>query len=78
MNAPDFLAMIVKFFPWGFIKLAVVILLSLYTVFAAVIVRQENLMSRMVEIPFFPILRIVALAHLIFSVAILFLALILL
>lgn len=69
----DFL---LSFFPWGYVKLAVLLLVFLYIIFAAVIVRQETLMSRVVYIPSFPILRFVVLAHFFASIALFFLTLI--
>jgi len=50
----------------------------MYIIFAAIIVRQEQLMAKVVEIPFSPILRIIAISHLIASFVVFFLALTLL
>ena len=61
-----------------FIKIILLILIAFYILFAAVIVRQEELMSRVVEIPFSPLLRIVAIIHFVASLAIFVLALLLL
>lgn len=74
----DFLNIFLDFFPWGFVKIAILILIGLYVIFAAVIVRQEQLMSKVVEIPTSPVLRLVAILHLLASVAVFFLALVLL
>jgi len=74
----DVLNVVLAFFPWGFTKLAILILVLIYIVFSAVIVRQEQLMSKVVEIPFSPILRVAALAHLFASIGAFGLALILL
>ncbi len=75
----DIVGIITSFFPWGFIKLGVLILIIFYAVFAAVIVRQETLMSRVVGIPpLSPVLKVVAVAHFFVSILVFFLALILL
>lgn len=78
MGQTDFLSIILAFFPWGFVKLAVLILIFLYSIFAFVIVRQEMLMSKVVEVPFFPILRLIAVSHLVVSFVVFVLALVLL
>ena len=49
-----------------------------YTIFAAVLVRQEQLMAHVLEEAFEPILRVLVIAHLIASVGLLLLAVILL
>lgn len=69
---------IMSFFPWLIVKIAIMVLVFCYIVFAALIVRQEQLMNRVVEIPVFPVLRLVAIAHLIASVTVFVLALVLL
>ncbi len=78
MEASSIINLFLVFFPWGFVKLAILILIGLYIIFAAVIVRQEQLMARVVEIPFSPILRIISLVHLIATFVAFVLALILL
>jgi hypothetical protein len=50
----------------------------IYTVFAAVLVRQEQLMAHVLEEQFQPILRAMVLAHLIATVMLLLLTIILL
>lgn len=75
----DLIEIITGFFPWGFIKLGVLILIGFYAIFAAVIVRQETLMSRVVGMPpLSPVLKVIALGHFFVSVLVFFLALILL
>lgn len=49
-----------------------------YTIFAAVLVRQEQLMAHVLEEAFEPILRVLVIAHLIASVGLLLFAVILL
>lgn len=56
----------------------ILILYVFYILFALIMVRQEELMSRVVEIPFSPLLRVITIIHLvaalaIFTLAILFL-----
>ncbi len=75
---PDLVTFLISFFPWGVVKLAILILIAMYIIFAAIIVRQEQLMAKVVEIPFSPILRIIAISHLIASFVVFFLALTLL
>ena len=77
MRGFEFIHGIAWFFPWGAVKLAILILISFYIIFAAIIVRQQHLMSRMVEIPHSPTLRLVAIGHLLAAVVIFFLALVL-
>lgn len=69
MNQPD-LTGIIGFFPFGFIKLMVLIILLMYVVFAAVIVRQETLMARVVELSFSPLLRFIVILHFVLAIAI--------
>lgn len=75
---PEAFTFIRLFFPWGILKLGVAILVLLYTIFAAIIVRQEQLMSKVVEIPFSPVLRMVAIVHLVISILALFMVFVLL
>ena len=77
MNS-ELVSFLISFFPWGAVQLAILILIGMYIIFAAIIVRQEQLMSKVVEIPFSPVLRMVALIHFIASLVVFFLALILL
>lgn len=78
MNPTDVFSTFTAFFPWGFLKVAILIMLFMYIVFAAVMVRQEQLMAKVVEIPFSPVLRVVALAHLVAAAGLFLLALLLL
>ncbi|RJR15739.1 hypothetical protein C4579_01520 [Candidatus Microgenomates bacterium] len=75
---PAFIDLFNTFFPYGFLKLMVVIIALLYVLFAAVIVRQEELMGRVVEIPFSPVLRTVVIAHLVIALVVLIASLFLL
>jgi len=60
------------------LKILGIIGLVIYTVFAGVLVRQEQLMAHVLEEQFQPILRALVLAHLIATVVLLLLAIILL
>lgn len=60
------------------IKWLVVFGLSMYSLFAVVIIRQEQLMAIVLEETFEPVLRVAAIVHLIASVALFFAAILLL
>lgn len=78
MTIDGLLNIFLSFFPWGFLKLGILILILLYVAFAVIIVRQETLMAKVIEVPANPILKVVALSHLIAALAIFVLALVLL
>lgn len=78
MSPNEMLSLVTGFFPWGFAKLSILIIIAMYTVFAAVIVRQEQLMSRVVESQSSVFLKVVAMVHLLVSICAFILALILL
>lgn len=65
-------------FPWGFIKIGILILLAMYIIFAAVVARQQTLMSKVVFIPDTPLLKFMVLLHLFASIGVFVLALMLL
>lgn len=60
------------------IKIFGIVGLLIYTVFAWVLVRQEQLMAHVLEEQFQPILRLLVVAHLIATLILLFMAMILL
>ncbi|KKW10047.1 MAG: hypothetical protein UY49_C0034G0002 [Microgenomates group bacterium GW2011_GWC1_49_7] len=60
------------------VKVLGIVGILLYTGFAAVLVRQEQLMAHVLEESFEPVLRILVLAHLVAAIGLLFLAFILL
>lgn len=60
------------------IKLLIVVGLIIYTIFAAVIVRQEQLMSHVLEESSEPILRLFSYIHLIATLATLILSIVIL
>ena len=61
-----------------FLKTFTIVGLTVYTLFAAVIVRQEQLMANVLEESFEPVLRTLVIIHLLASLALLVLAFILL
>ena len=60
------------------LKILILISLSLYAIFSAVIIRQEQLMAHVLEESFEPILRILVLIHFFAALGVLFLAFVLL
>ncbi len=78
MNLTDLTHLFTNFFPFGFVKVMILIILLIYIVFASIIVRQEHLMSRVVEIPFSPVLRLISLIHFVAAIGIFVLAFLLL
>lgn len=56
------------------IKIMVLIGLGLYTLFAAIIVRQSELMDKVIDETFEPVVRILVILHLLASLFVLFLA----
>lgn len=70
VNLPDTLFLI--------LKSAVLVGLVLYTVFAAIFIRQEQLMAHVLEAAFEPILRLFVILHFAFSVGLILLALLIL
>ena len=63
---------------WLLFKIIVLVGIGVYVVFAGIMVRQENLMSRVLEEGFEPLLRFLTYIHLALAVVVFFLALILL
>lgn len=60
------------------LKILVLIGIGLYTIFAAIMVRQEQLMSSVLEESFEPILKLLTIIHLASAICLFLLALILL
>ena len=56
------------------IKVASLLFLALYTLFAAIMVRQEHLMDKVIDETFEPVLKILVLLHFIFALGILILS----
>ena len=70
VNIPDTLFLI--------LKSAVLVGLALYALFAAIFIRQEQLMAHVLEAAFEPILRLFVILHFAFSVGLILLALMIL
>jgi len=68
----------VSVFGWMIIKTLSIVGLSLYAIYAGIIVRQEQLMSKVLAESTESVVRMLALVHLIASLAIIVLAFILL
>ena len=60
------------------VKVLTLVGLGLYSIFAAIIIRQEQLMADVLEESFEPVLRMLTIAHFVASIGIFILALILL
>lgn len=60
------------------IKIMVLVGLGVYTIFAYIIVRQEQLMDKVIDETFEPILRLLVLLHLLMSLAVFVIAFIIL
>ena len=71
MTGKEIILVLISWWPWGFIKIFLIVLLLLYTVFAAICLRQIDLMNQVIEAQISPLLRLIAILHL--SVAILIL-----
>jgi hypothetical protein len=65
-------------FAWLLLKILTLLGVAVYVVFAGVMVRQERLMANVLEEGFEPVLRILTYVHLAMSVAVFFLALVIL
>lgn len=63
---------------WMAIKILTIIGLSLYAIYAAIIIRQEELMSKVLAETSEPILRLLSIIHFIAAIAVIVLAVILL
>ncbi len=63
---------------WLFFKIMIIVGIGLYSVFAGIIVRQEQLMSRVLEAATEPLLRLFVLLYLFASLGVLLAAIILL
>jgi len=63
---------------WIIIKILILLGIGVYLIFAAVVVRQEQLMAHVLEESFEPVLRISAFLHLLAAIGVFLLALILL
>jgi len=60
------------------IKIMVLVGLGVYTIFAYIIVRQEQLMDKVIDETFEPVLRLLVLIHLLMAIGIMVIAFIIL
>lgn len=67
-----------QFSVFSFAKIAVLFALSIYIVFAIVIVRQVNIMTKTLEVGFEFALKVIAVMHFLFSIGTFALALLIL
>jgi len=63
---------------WLFLKILTLLGIAVYVVFSGVMVRQERLMGDVLEESFEPILRMLTYIHLALSIAVFFLAVVIL
>jgi hypothetical protein len=71
----NFLNFAQGFWPYGLVKILMMVLLGIYIIFAGILVREEQLISRMVQMAFSPILRGIVFIHLLAAISIFILAL---
>lgn len=60
---------------WLLLKIFILLGITLYFVFAVVVIKQVSLMTETVQMPIDPTLRTLAWAHLIFAIAVFLIAL---
>lgn len=63
---------------WSILKIFIIILMALYIIFAFVVVRQVQLMTDTIEVGFESQLRFMSFVHLLFAIAVLIFAIIVL
>ena len=68
----------IQLYTWPVLKIFCLIGLTVYAVFAAILVRQEQLMANVLEEQFEPVIRLLVIIHFFAAIGLLFLALILL
>lgn len=78
MSAQQLLLTIATLWPWGLIKVILLILLMLYIIVAGICFRQIDLMNQMVEAQISPVLRMIGLIHLLAAIIIFLMAVVLL
>jgi hypothetical protein len=78
MTLDSTINLLISMFPWGYVKLALIITMFIYVVFASVIVRQEQLMRKVINVTYMSNLRPIALMHFFVSLIVFFLTLVLL
>ena len=78
MNPEQILLLLVSFWPWAYVKFFLLVLMVFYLIFSAILLRQIDLMSQMVEAQITPALKLVGLIHLGLALAVFLAVLILL
>ncbi|PIU03499.1 hypothetical protein COT44_03575 [Candidatus Shapirobacteria bacterium CG08_land_8_20_14_0_20_39_18] len=78
MNSNDFLTMFLNAQIWLVVKLFVILALLIYLIFAIVIIRQVDLMTKAINFSLDGILKIIAVIHFVGAIVIFLVALIVL
>lgn len=64
MTPEQFFSLLISFWPWAYVKFFLLVLMVFYLIFSAILLRQIDLMSQMVEAQITPGLKLVGLIHL--------------
>lgn len=64
MTAEQLILLLISFWPWAYVKFFLLVLMIFYLIFSAILFRQIDLMSRMVEAQITPALKLIGLIHL--------------
>lgn len=75
MTQEQLIGLLISFWPWAYLKFFLLVLMVFYLVFAAILLRQIDLMSQMVEAQITPALKLIGLIHLVLALAVFFAAL---
>lgn len=78
MRNEDWINLIVALWPFGYIKIFMLILIAFYIIFAAVCFRQIDSMSKMIEAQTFPLVKMAGLINLLLAIGLFFFALVVL
>lgn len=64
MTFEQILLLLISFWPWAYVKFFILVLMVFYLIFSAILLRQIDLMSQMVEAQITPGLKLIGLIHL--------------
>lgn len=78
MTPEQLILLLISFWPWAYVKFFLLVLMIFYLIFAAILFRQIDLMSRMVEAQITPALKLIGLIHLGMALAVFLAVLVLL
>ena len=78
MTSEQFILLLISFWPWAYVKFFLLVLMVFYLIFSAILFRQIDLMSQMVEAQITPALKLVGLIHLGLALAVFLAVLVLL